>query len=308
MTKYAREELPADADNLCTPFRTAYELSLAAMCLSDLGPTPTRASLFDAFVRRRCCGLVDPSLVRLLLSNVADTMHTDLQSSLFVDNVWRLGERVFGDQHEPVSTIYNVISCGLMEVRQGKCRFRHELLQRYFEAIALIRAATDVSNLVEELKRPVHHAQIELVLGMQSQPDSVRACLQAAAEANYGSHLFAACLHGRFGTVARNAVVSDCSKMLGLVEANISQLRADLTRDESNEQYTAITIAGAREWTAYDHALMNAVADSLPFGLFLEEVLHLVGETEQHLLTQLGERIGAARMKQRSFRSCPLCS
>ena len=128
-------------------------------------------------MRRSCVVAAVTHLIQLwrrLLSEVADSMRRELRSSLPIDQVWRIGERILDDQKAPLTTLQAIISCGLIEVRQGKCVFRHELLQRYFEAIALIRATADLTELTEALRRPVHLALIEFVLGMQTEPAGVR--------------------------------------------------------------------------------------------------------------------------------------
>lgn len=54
LSNHAHVPLPPNVEKLCAPFRSAYELSLAGSCLSEIDSAPSRPGLFAAYVRRRC--------------------------------------------------------------------------------------------------------------------------------------------------------------------------------------------------------------------------------------------------------------
>jgi hypothetical protein len=113
LSQHAQIPLPSNVDSLCAPFISAYELSLAAACLTEIGPTPTRAGLFAAYIRRRCGDAIDPALVNRVLSELAHVMLSRLQSSITVDEMWQLGERVLQDQSAALRRLQDVAECGL---------------------------------------------------------------------------------------------------------------------------------------------------------------------------------------------------
>jgi len=138
---------------------------------------------------------------------------------------------------------------------------------------------------------------------MQSEPARLRACLQAAASASSASNLFCECIQGRFGEMAQHAVSSDASDLFRQAEAALSQLDLEIPQD--HEQNAAFCVELARGWycTLYGDAVVNAVAASLAHGHFFDEVLLLLGKTESRCLEILRTKVGAERLKRKSFRS-----
>lgn len=303
LAKHAKEALPPGCNELCRPFRTAYELSIAASCLAELGSVATRARLFEAYVRRRCAGSVDLTLARRVLSEAADALRLGIRSTLPIDELWRIGEKVLDDQNAPLTMLQEVIDCGLVEVRQGQCTFRHELLQRYFETVALVRVATDLGHLTELLSKPAHHSLIEFALGIQTQISGVRAVLQAAAQANSVSGLFAECLQGRFGGTARETVAGDAVKLPKDAEEELLELEVGLSESKFHPGHFAIEVGNGREWSSYEKALVGAVSETFSSGLFFEEVLYLLDETEQRCMELLEGQLGSEQARRASARS-----
>ena len=230
-------------------------------------------------------------------------MRLGLQSTLSVDELWRIGERVLDREDAPLKSLQEVINCGLVDVKQGQCSFRHELLQRYFEAVALVRFATASQHLTEMLRKPAHHSLIEFVLGMQVEVAGILACLDAAASANSASHLFADCLQRSFGNLARETVTADVGRMLKQAKADLSLLDVDLTDSQAHKGHFAIEVENCKQWSAYEQALINAVYRILPSELLFEEVLNLLAETEQRCLDVLERKVGSDRVSRPSVRS-----
>lgn len=303
LTKHAIEALPPDSNEFCKPFQTAYELSIAASCLAELGSVATRARLFEAYVRHRCAGSVDLTLARRVLSEAADALRLGIRSTLCIDELWRIGEKVLDDQNAPLTTLQEVIDCGLIEVRQGQCTFRHELLQRYFEAVALVRVATDLGDLTELLSKPIHHSLIEFALGMQTQDSGVHAVLFAAAKANSVSGLFVECLQGRFGGTAQKTVAKDARQLLKEAEEELLELEVSLQEIESDPGHFAIEVNTNRRRSTYGQALLNAVPGAFASGLFVEDALALLAKTEQRCMDLLAEEIAAKRLHEPSVHS-----
>ncbi len=72
---------------------------------------------------------------------------------------------------------------------------------------------------------------------------------------------------------------------------------------QPNESDIAVEIDGTRGWTEYELSLMDAVAKSLQSGLLFDDVVNLVGDTENCCVSQLEDKFGVDVVKKQSFRS-----
>lgn len=300
---HAANQLPEDILHLCKPFQSAYELSLAASCFAEFDDAPTRTSLFETYVRRCGENVANATLVHRILAELADTMRIAMKSSLSVAESWRIAERVLDEHGASVTVLEDVMRNALLEVRQERCSFRHELLQRFFESVAIVRSTRSIADLTRELRKPLNHALVEFVLDMQTDESAIRQCLQAVVEVGAGADVLARCLRGRFGDLARRVVSGDVTRMFHDADRELDSLDIQLKGDPERRERFLIKIEGGRQWSAYENGLMAAVGNDLPLGMFLEETLGLVSRTEKCCVTILTDEVGPEFLRKRSFRS-----
>jgi hypothetical protein len=283
---YAPEETGDAVLALCEPFTTPFELSLAAEGLTELGLMTSRASLLDRYVRRRCERTENPAIVRSILCALAERMHRRLVSNLAMNEVWRVAHRIITREGGRSQLLADALSCGLLEVRQDRCTFRHELFERFFQAEALVRLHRTSGELAGALAEPRNRLLAEFVIGTEPDESAVRECLTSLVD----SRVITECLQGKWGGLAREVATSECVRLLHAAELALEGLDVEI---EGEEDFKRVTIKRGRTWSAYECAVMQAIGEVLPEGLFLDEFLRLVRHTEEACRWSLANRPGA---------------
>jgi energy-coupling factor transporter ATP-binding protein EcfA2 len=270
---YAGDRLLPDAEALAEPFQTPYELSLAAACLEDPACLVSRTALFDAYIRRRCEGTSNAPVVRTALCAIAVRMQRLLVSSLPVGEVWRLGAQVL-EEGGRIGLLTEAIGCGLLDVRQGRCSFPHELIERFLQAENLVQSHASASDLALALMMPRNRPLAEFVIAMEADPGALRQCLEAIAD----PAVIASCLRGRYGERARRAAEDDASRLMNAAEAALPETLVLLDGDATAKR---LLVVDGPIWSPYERALMQAVGSVLPEGQFLDEAFRLIAATER---------------------------
>jgi hypothetical protein len=303
LRSHAGGTLPSNARDLCRPFRSAYELSLAASCLGEISGPPNRTALFETYFRRSCANVVTAAILRKVLVALADDMRRGLTSALSVSETWRIAERVLDEEMAPASMLKDVVGSPLLSIRHDRCAFRHELHQRFFESLSLARASRDTNHLIEELRKPNHHDLIEFLLGTQTDEATIRKLLEVSVPTKAATHLFTDCLDGHFGTLHQNVVSQELSRVLNLAERDLEQARINIEEDPQGREPFKIDITNTRRWSAYDLRLVDQLAAILRDGMFFEQTMNLIRDTENRCIELLSELLGKDLSEKRSTRS-----
>ncbi|GIW88261.1 MAG: hypothetical protein KatS3mg108_2585 [Isosphaeraceae bacterium] len=285
LNSYVAGGASEEITSLCEPFETPYELSLAAECLSEIGSLATRASLFDAYVHKRCQGTDSPAVVRSILCGLADRMQRRFVSTLTMNEVWRVAQGVVASEGGRSVLVPEVLACGLLDVRQNWCAFRHEILERFFQAEALTRTHPSLDELARAIALPRHRHLVEFVLGSEGDESSIRECLVSLAD----GRALADCLRGRLGDVARDVARSECIRLLHAAESSLDGMDVEL---EGSESISLLTIPRGPRWSPYDLALMNAIGEMLAEGQFVDGFLRLLRRTEGTCRLALSDKAG----------------
>jgi hypothetical protein len=286
LRSYSPEDMGDDSLSLCEPFTTPYELSLAAECLAELDELTSRASLFDAYVRRRCEWTENPSIVRSILCAFAERMQRRLVSSLTMKEVWSVAQGILTTEGGRSQILADVLGCGLLEVGRNRCAFRHELLERFFQAEALVRLHRASGYLAGALALPRNRPLAEFVIGTEPDEPAIREYLMSLAD----SQVIGECIRGRLGELARGVATSECSRLLHAAELALAGLDIEI---EGDEHFKRVTITRGPTWSAYDRAVMRAIGEALPECLFLDEFLRLVRQTEEACRCSLANKPSA---------------
>lgn len=304
---YRTGPLPPNALQLCSAFRSAYEVSIAATCISHVGDSPNRATLFDAYIRTRCRERVDAPLLQRVLTGIAGVMRMQLRSALPLVDAERVALSLLEQQRASVTTFQAIIETGLVEVNSGFITFRHELLQRYFEALDLRRVAIDANSLLTELLAPTHHILIDFCLELERDDDTLLSLLRATSSIGVASDRLMDGLQGRFGRTTAAALRQDVARLFELAHEEVRDVSIALVpiADGKPERHF-LEVHGQREWSRFDESLWEAIRQRLCYGEFLNEALQLAAQTERtlsgRLLLQLGpEALQKASVKSRIF-------
>jgi|GEM_PF-2213417 len=288
----------------CVAFRSGYELSIAAECLSQLGESSTRRDLFNRFLERRFDSPADVIWARQVFGGLAARMQAQLRTSLSSSDLTHVFESVSGREKIPPRLLNEIVSSGVIDMDQGQCGFRHEMLQRFFESEAICRAVPSFEMLKAELRKPVHHALIEFAIDRQSDNSNIRDLLGLACETN-GPSVLSRAFDGNFGASAKQIVRKDAAKMLRDAEADLVEIDFKIEIDKSDGERTSLepTVLNARQWSSYEYGLMNLVAERLPSGWLIVDVLRLVGMTQSRVNECLELRYRAEVIRKPSVKT-----
>jgi hypothetical protein len=260
----------SDIYDLCQPFSTAYELSMAAECASELEDQPTRAGLLMAFVRRRLSGTQSPALTRDTLRQVALAMDERLVTSMSSDDVWRIAEEYLSRRHASVSVIDDVFACAIARSVQGRFMFTHELLGRFLAAEGLLQQHHEPLQLAQDLDRPRHDDLRGLVLGLERDPRRLEALLAGLAD----WHLYALALFGEMGPSTQRTVRIAALDLLGFLTQEMEH-----TSLEVHPEYQ-LEVSGGHELSHSDGALLAAIGVLVFQGEFVHQAAALLDATD----------------------------
>jgi hypothetical protein len=276
--------LPPEYLELCTPFETAYELSLAAAYFTTERPATTRATLFDAYVTRRCENTDDPIIVRTLLCRLAAHMNRHYVSSTSMTEARREALRFLNKSGGNARHFNDALKSGLVDCQQNLFAFKHEMLERFFQAESLMQEHDSIECLAHTVALPSNRQAAEFVLGMESDAKAIRHYLEELADID----ILQGCLRGTFGPVAKEVATADCNKLLSSATLALDEI--EVGEVDVTDVFTGpLTIAGP-EWSRYDIALMNSIGSLLVEGHFIEEVLQLTRLTDEAWLWKLRHR------------------
>lgn len=255
----------------CEPFSTAYELSIAAECAVELVGVTTRATLFDAFLRKRLSATSSPAYVRRVLRHLAVMMDRELTAWLSVDDVRRICEQTLITLSAPLGVVDEVLACSVVVVRQGRFSFSHELLGRFLTAEALLLDHLDTADLVRELDRPRHRDLAPLILPLVKDAGRVRQVVIGLAD----TRVFAGALLGDYGQVAARVVHALALDLLDSVTGGLAD--TTFTVPEWHE----VGITGGHQLGKHEPALIGAIGIAVFHGRLVEQAVALLDATDE---------------------------
>jgi hypothetical protein len=221
----------------------------------------------------------------MILCAFAEQMRQRLTGTLPQADLRALAREVVRREGGRMRSLADALGSGLVEVRQGRCWFRHELLERAFQAEALAIVCPTSADIANELSRPRNRKLAEFVVGAAQDVASARACLAALADGSAVGE----CLRGRWGEAARDAVSFDCTSVLRKAERALDEVEVDLPESEESR---ALEVRGGPTWSAYELVLLQAIGAALPDGAFLREAFALVRRTEETFRSLISIREG----------------
>jgi hypothetical protein len=270
---------------LCDTFGTAYELSLAAAVLGDLPPAAHRAELFDAYIRLRCDETRNPITARLLLVALAQLMHDRVKSSLTQLELWQVTEPLCAQHGARPQLVRELIDGGVLESRRGRVSFRHELLEQFFQAEALVRTHPEGQDLSARLQRPICQRLVPLALGLLTDAGTALEVLRAQSS----SSLLADCVRGECGPVAREAALAECGEAIRAGFRSLDDLDLHIEQITAGEMEVPHVVGGL-DLPLGLRAGLHAVGLVLGEGLFLDQALALAKQTDDACRSALERR------------------
>jgi len=278
---------PDDKKGILEAFTTAFEISLAAESAEEIkGEFLTQTELFERYTRRCLSYFKDSVAVRQLLIALANKMANRMVKSLPLSEVERIGLPFSEINPNQVSIFNDALDSALLETREGRCNFRHELFQQFFEALAFLRAFSKPNTLAANLKLARYAHIQEFVIGLLEDEESLKECLLSISDEG----LLRNSLLGYLGESAKNIVIRDAHGLIKKAIQDLENIGFQLVPVENAIPYFAFE--GAAMWTQYEMALMKAIGQVIGTGLCLEEVFYLVRKTDKVSHNQLLEKEG----------------
>lgn len=264
---------------LMEAFATAYEISIAAECITELGPITTRFELFDAYVRKRLHAVSKSSIARKILSEIAYEMADQFVTSLPTWQAVGTAEGVIAEERVSLRLIDELIGTGVLDVSQNFWTFRHELIGQFFSSLTFERKLSNPSLLAPELARPRNRNLAEFVISFQTSPSVIRDCLEALADAR----VISAALKGNMGNAVQQVAESEAARMFQKINNKLNVLQLDLKfpNEQSSRSWPVLQIANGCDWSAYETALMSAIGLWLCEGRFVSDFVSLVEQLER---------------------------
>jgi len=293
---YASSKLSDNDADLLAPFETSFEISLAAQCSKELSTPCTRYDLLRAYVDRCLSGTSNVAMVRSALMALAELMGREWVGVIALTEFCRMGEGLSaGGETRPIA-LEEIFDSGLVTVSQGYVSFRHELFQHFFEAESLLKTAPNL-GLAEQLAKPSRRHLREFVLAAIKDTTLLSSCLRAIA----GADTLVACIRGQVGREARTVVLRDITNILRRSELPQIDWSKYLRNIEialrNNDDITPVLndSADARQAERYERSILEAIGCLLTDGLFVDEIMALIAETD----ALLEEKVNAASESQK---------
>jgi DNA replication protein DnaC len=198
--------------DLIQPFRTPFELTLAAQCIFELAPASaqmTKVDLLELYTRRITDKNGKSLNIRELLIRIAETLGSQLTYSLPIRAVEDITALISDGPYSATSLLNTALGCNLLEIRCNRCSFRHEMFQLYFEAEAFYRGHRGKPILPSDLARPRNRHLSEFVIPMIEEETILRSTLSALKD----TKLLKTCLRGQLGILANEVLRKDAEKL-----------------------------------------------------------------------------------------------
>lgn len=274
----------AQPERMAAWFSTPFELSIAAECEADLGPNTTEAELLDTYVRR----VTPQETVHAGLRKLAAQMHSNLSTSLTVREA--VGALETPDQLFPLSAeqVEATLESPLLDVSQGRVRFRHEKFLQLLFAEHLLLSHSRPEDLSQALIEGRNADVRSLVLGLDDNADRSIEVLRSLGR----STLWLDALIGGFGEELRDHAVGALSALIAEVASWTSSANLRMVPGG----IYGIEWDNAHPLSNHETAMLFAAGSSLPSGRFVEGVVALLDRTDALIREQVGDDADANQL------------
>ncbi|AXC15994.1 hypothetical protein ACPOL_6784 (plasmid) [Acidisarcina polymorpha] len=269
-----------DVSYLSAPFTNAYDLKIAGLCHSSQSTTPTRADLYDRYIRRSIPD--NTAVISALLRNIAGEMSASLSLVMRRNQFSRKAEQFLLDQQIGLSALDDLTRCRLLNVSEDLVSFEHELLFDYFRAEHLLRHFPTPSVLCKELQRPRNQGLFELILPRFSEWGDVEQILLSTSSVDSLRRV----MEGRCGASAQRVLERQCSVLLVAAQQDLTNITVkceSVILEDGKRRFVQVQIEGNREWNRYERHLCAVIAHNFARPEIRLRFLSLFDATERTL-------------------------
>jgi hypothetical protein len=268
-------------DYFCAGFTNAYDLSLAGKSHGASSHSVSRVSLYDYYVRANVPKHAE-ALSLGLLRVFAATLEESFSFALSRDAFDRLAEEFLQRQGASLVALDEIRQSRLLQVTDDSVSFEHELLFLYFRAEHLRRRCNDITDLDEQLRRPIHQELLEFVVARLTQKGEIARLLRTCTDAAVLERV----LQGAAGDPVRHVATAECTALIDAAELDLQNVSLELqsvSRQDGKRLVGWSSVIGNREWTDFELLLFDALFRNLSDEFWQDRLLGLHFATERAL-------------------------
>ena len=248
-------------------FETPLDLTVGAACADTFAQPVSPAELLDVYVDQ----VADGEPTRAVLRGIAWRMHQELRLSLRAPDIVRMARR---EVKLDAAEIRQALGCRLLAVDQGRVRFIHERFARFLAAEALLLRCGNGQATARALNEPRSAPIRKDAIGLES--DEVR--LGDMLGALEDDDVLVAAVEGGLGALADRTASAVLADALRVASARTTSPHVRFVLGEVGPLQDAWQMPCAT--APSDQAQLAASGRCLRRGLFVNEVAHLIEQTD----------------------------
>lgn len=268
-------EYEADIVEVLDALKTPFEISLAADCAIELGGNFTKYELFNYYTRKSLGNEKSVSIAFRILVKIAEILAHRLSTAMPISEFMRIAESTIETFDYKIDTVESILKSKIVEVTQGYFAFSHEMIQRFFEAEALLSSCESAEALASEMEKPRNYDLAEFVLGAMSNSKDAKRLLRLSAF----YRLLYECIFGRYGSHAKAAINSEVIDLYKKAHEQLKKI--DLVFTPGKGPFWRNLQIVCSNWSEYEVALMGAIGEAFSDGFFIKQTLRLFIKTER---------------------------
>jgi hypothetical protein len=234
-----------------------------------------RTELFKKYTSALLATTRDGITTKQFLLRLADAMGRHLVNSLSISEVERLYFKGIEANDDQIGSYKEALDCGLLDTQHGRCSFRHEMLQHFFEAEALIRSNPNHDSVAAALCQPKNRHLAEFLIGLLNDKSQISLLLNSLAQ----PALLTDCLLGNIGATAQQISLADAMKILQAAKQLLVDIKIGGPID--SKDWDTFDIQLSREWNDYEISLMQAMGIAMLDGQLLDEIFAMARATDE---------------------------
>lgn len=276
LATYATDELTSNQSAMAMSFSSAHDLTKAARAIQKLGDSPTRTSLYEILVKETCKTPSQYQFVRRCFVALAGEMRSRYRHTLECVTTFQIVEtatNVSGATREDFDAVFQT---GLLIESGNRYVFAHELIQKYFEALWLVRTRSDHEQLIAALGEARNLDICDFVVEIQDNTEDVLACLAAIAETKLESavDIVVRCVEGEMGLLKQTIIEKEVIRVFVLAQRELAQFEIE---NHKATIFKPRKFTNLLQRTLRDRFIIAAIPRVIRAGRFIEELIHLAG-------------------------------
>jgi hypothetical protein len=273
-----------------TPLLQVISTSLEAKMIGEIAfvslEKVSRFTILEIFIKNKLADFKTDGFI--LLSNIARVISDKISFNLperFVEELLRSCQLT-------VNSYKKCLSVGLLEYKDGKVSFAHEMFFNFFVADSIVRYAADAGEINAKINAPKNFDKKLLIIGSIDNTDILDYVLSNLTDSELLANLYV----GDGGEYCKLWIARKLGNLLVRIKAEIQQVKFEF----SEESLSLIRFKPdcLWNWTAQELSLINLLPKILIKNQYLNEVFELVGFMDEQCIIAAEELFYTAKEKK----------